>query len=666
MWLCVFWELTSLSSFLLIGHYTRDASSQYAARKSMIITIGAGIPMAAGFLFLYSVTGTFSLVEMLASPETVQQQLRAAGLYIPVLLLIATGAAAKSAQVPLHIWLPNAMEAPTPVSAFLHSATMVKAGVYLIGRFRPMLVSTEWMLLFVSLGLVTMTVTGILAIAATDIKELLAYSTASHLGMILAGFGFVSGIGGEAGVFHILNHALFKAPLFLVAGIVAHATGTRAIDELGGLRHQMPLIAAIAVIAGLGMAAIPPFNGFHSKELLFEAAYHAASQHGGLYWSIPVVAVFGSIFTVLYSIRFIHLFFGDQRAAVDGDHASSLQLLTPPALLTALALFTGIVPQVPVDAVIQGAFDSVSVGHAQAMHVGFPTQLSPALMMSLVTVGVGLWIYRYLHVLQTIVRTAFIAFPFLQVNWWYDTGLAALKTVSSVTMNRIHSGLLRTYVVWIMTAVSLMTLAGYLSTGATVPIFAVDTAVPIILVLGVALIGAFAATIAPSHISGVLTLSVLGMTVAIFYILVNAPDLALTQLVVETLALVIFLLVLDKLPESYIERSWPRIMRDTVIAALAGVTAAFTVLTATSGSPDTIASYFVEHAIPDGGGGNIVNVILVDFRGFDTMGEISVIAMAAISVVTLIAMRGRGTAPVHDQTAQPYATTDEEERGGAP
>src|SRR5699024_7229611 len=210
-------------------------------------------------------------------------------------------------QVPLHVWLPNAMEAPTPVSAFLHSATMVKAGVYLIGRMRPLLVGDEWMLLLGTLGLVTMTVTALLAVGASDIKELLAYSTASHLGLITAGFGFANQLGAETGAFHILNHALFKATLFLVAGIIAHEAGTRAISELGGLRHDLPITGIITAIAALGMAGVPPFNGFFSKELLFESAYEVAHELGGLAWLFPAVAVFGSVFTFLYSIRFLWL-----------------------------------------------------------------------------------------------------------------------------------------------------------------------------------------------------------------------------------------------------------------------------------------------------------------------------------------------------------------------
>jgi len=340
----LFWELTSLASFVLIGYYTADDSSQYAARMAMFITVGGGLFLLVGLLLLSIVAGdvlgpgaAFNLAAMLEESDAMAAALRERGLFLPVLGLLAIGAGTKSAQVPLHFWLPNAMAAPTPVSAFLHSATMVKVGVYFIGRVRPMLVGPEWLFLFATLGLTTMTVCAIMAVASTDIKELLAYSTASHLGLMVAGFGFTSVYGAETGVFHLFNHALFKAALFLVAGIVAHEAGTREIDKLGGLRHDLPVTAVITTVVALSsMAGIPPFNGFYSKELLFEAAAVEASHHhdigllGVLY---PAVAVFGSIFTVLYSLRFLSLFFGDRPEALGHVHRPPVTLLVPPAVV---------------------------------------------------------------------------------------------------------------------------------------------------------------------------------------------------------------------------------------------------------------------------------------------------------------------------------------------
>ncbi|MFB6129105.1 MAG: hydrogen gas-evolving membrane-bound hydrogenase subunit E [Halorhabdus sp.] len=669
--LFVFWELTSVSSFVLIGHYQDDADSQYAARKAMIITVAGGLFLLAAVLLLQTVSGdvlgeaTFRLIggegSMIANAEAMREGLRSAGLFVPVLGLLAVGVAAKSAQVPLHIWLPNAMEAPTPVSAFLHSATMVKAGVYLVGRFRPLLVSAEWELLFATLGLLTMTVGAMLAIKADDIKELLAYSTASHLGLIVAGFGLQSVYGAETGAFHILNHALFKAALFLVAGIVAHETGTRLLSELGGLRRDLPITAAVAVVASLGMAGIPPFNGFYSKELLFEATYHAAEHTGGLWWILPVVAVFGSVFTFLYSIKFLSLFVGDRPAALDHVHSPPVSMLAPPVVLAALAGVIGLggvsatvgVHFGPLEAFVGRIIESAGATHAEfGYHI--PTSLTPAAAMSTITIGAGAIAYPYYDRLAAVVERLASIEP-LSPNWYYD-GIVGWLDRTAVVAQRLHTGRIRTYASGLLLGVAALSVGGYVAAGVALPaLSSLSLAVPIVIVLAVAVVAALAVTSAPSHVAGVLTLSILGFMVAIFYILANAPDLALTQLVVETLVLVLFLLVLDKLPAFYGDLDRRQALRDGVVSGIVGVTVFLTVLVSTAATPSQpIYTYFIERGgVPAehgqilldwGGGSNIVNVILVDFRAFDTMGEISVIAMAALSIITMIAMRQRGEA----------------------
>ncbi|WP_049900452.1 hydrogen gas-evolving membrane-bound hydrogenase subunit E [Natrinema altunense] len=648
----LFWELTSLASFVLIGYYTADDSSQYAARMAMLITVGGGLFLLVGLLLLSLVASdvlgpdaAFNLAAMLESPETMQTALRERGLFLPVLGLLAIGAGTKSAQVPLHFWLPNAMAAPTPVSAFLHSATMVKVGVYFIGRVRPMLVSTEWLFLFATLGLTTMTVCAIMAVASTDIKELLAYSTASHLGLMVAGFGFTSVYGAETGVFHLLNHALFKAALFLVAGIIAHEAGTREIDELSGLRHDLPVTAVITVIVALSMAGIPPFNGFYSKELLFEAAVEASQHHdiGLLGWLYPAVAVFGSIFTVLYSLRFLSLFFGERPEALGHVHRPPVTLLVPPAVLALLAAVVSVDPQLAVDAIVQSGLEATAVDPHE-MHVGLPTSYSPALGMSAVTIGVGLVAYPSYGRLHDAIRSIPRTVPPIEANWWYDTAVDGLSGEGRVFAETVHDGTLRTYATWTLTATCTLALAGFVAAGAIAPTeLGVEVSLAIALVLLVAVIGGVAVATAESHIAGVLTLSILGFMVAIFYILASAPDLALTQLVVETLVLVIFLLVIEEIPERY-EVEIGTVARDAVLSVLVGATAFVTVLVTTGTRPDgssEIARAYAEQAIPRGGGANIVNVTLVDFRGFDTLGELAVIALAAISILTLIVMRDR-------------------------
>jgi len=659
--LFVFWELTSVTSFLLIG-YRQDESAKYAARKSMIITVGGALFMLASFLMINSVTGTFSLIEMLSHPEAVQQELRTAGLFLPVLFSMVVGAAAKSAQVPFHIWLPNAMEAPTPVSAFLHSATMVKAGVFLLARFRPVLVSSEWSMILVPLGLLTMTVAGILAVASTDIKELLAYSTASHLGLIVAALGFTSGLGAEAAGFHILNHALFKASLFLVAGIVAHEAGTRVIGELGGLKHDLPLTAFIAVVAGLAMGGVPPFNGFQSKELLFEASWHAATHAGGFVWLAPMVAVLGSIFTFIYSIKFVSLFFGEKPASLEHVHRPSKKMVVPAVWLMVGVLFTTVFPQAAVDLVVQGVIESAAI-EAHHLHVSLIPHLSPALGMSLVTLGFGALCFRYYEMIHNGVNSFLVENPYFQVNWWYDSLLREAELFSGELAQFIHHGHLRKYLSKVVGGFAVFGLAGYVAASVSLPPLGVEIGLATILVLGVAVTAGFASIRSKSHISGVLTLSVIGATIAIFYILARAPDLALTQLVVETLSLIIFLLVLDRLPSFYGSIKRSRMVTDSVLSIFVGSAVSVTVLLATSGTPDSISQYFIENAVGKGGGTNIVNVILVDFRGFDTMGEITVVSMTALAIVTLIGMRGRYPWFKKDEETRMKADKEEKETG---
>ena len=700
--LFLFWELTSVTSFMLIGHYG-DEAGQYAARKSMLITVAGGLFMLVGFLLLAFVSGnteigrTFALVgdsavtlsgetvrveSMIGNTEVMREGLREAGLFLPAMLLIGMGAVTKSAQVPFHSWLPNAMEAPTPVSAFLHSATMVKAGVYLVGRMRPLFLpetpQPDWMLVFATLGLLSMTVTAILAVGATDIKELLAYSTASHLSLIVAGFGLAGAegleLGAETGAFHVFNHATFKAALFLVAGIIAHEAGTRRIDELGGLGRKMPIVAGITAVAALGMAGVPLFNGFWSKELLFETTYLVASHEGGLFWLYPAVAVFGSVFTFLYSIRFLMLFFGETPDALADAHVHRppLSMLAPPALLAVIAGVVGLVPQVAIDAIVQSAFESALPpgveAHALELSVAKLVDPTPWLGMSLLTVALGAVAYQGYGRLHRGVRRA-RGVPVWSPDWYYDTATAGAERLGVATDRLVHTGLLRTYAGALFVGVSALALGGYVAAGAVLPALGgVEVAVPVVLVLFVAVVGAVAVVAAPSHVAGVLTLSILGFMVAVFYVLASAPDLALTQLVVETLVLVIFLLVLDKLPAYYGEIERRRAVGDVLVAGTVGVTVFLTVMLATAGRPDDpIFRFFIERApVPAehgayftdfGGGGNIVNVILVDFRAFDTLGEISVVALAALSVLTMVAMRGRGRGQGSGDTAGGEAVT---------
>ena len=633
--LFMFWEFTSICSFLLISHSQRLDSAVKASKKSLLITVGSGLLLLIGFIILGNALGTFSISEILAM-EGVVQTLSSQGLYLPILLLIGIGAAAKSAQVPLHIWLPDAMQAPTPVSAFLHSATMVKAGVFLIGRFRPVLMNGEaWNMLFVTLGLVTMTSGAMLAVSAKKLKELLAYSTASHLGLIVSGFGFSSVLGGETATFHIFNHALFKASLFMVAGIILHETGTQKIRELSGLRKEWPVLGIVATVSGLSMAGLPLLNGFYSKELLFESAYHAASHTGGIFWALPVIAVLGSVFTFLYSIRFISVFYGEKTGE---QHSIPKLMLIPPSVLASLSLIVGLFPNRFIEAIVYPALHSV-VTETHGMSVYVIPHLTPAFAMSIVTIGTGLLAYskiEFLHEKIGEIREV----SFLSSNYYYSKGLELSGRVSDLVVENVETGLLRTYIIWVLVVASVSGLAGFIIAG-TLPSVTLSVGLPVAIVLATSVASVYAVLRSDTYISSVLTLSILGFMVSIFYLLMDAPDLVMTQLVVESLSLIIFLLVLNKIPEYTKQVSFSRKYRDLVISGAAGLLVFASVLYSTSiKTPGKLAEYYIENALPGSGGTNVVNVILVDFRGLDTMGEISVIVMAGLAILMLFQMRG--------------------------
>jgi multicomponent Na+:H+ antiporter subunit A len=649
--LFLFWELTSVCSFVLIGYHTEDAESRYSARMAMIITVGGGLCLLVALLLLSVASGpalgarTFDLAAMLANEGTIRA-MRAAlsdsGLFVPVLVLVAVAAGAKSAQVPLHFWLPNAMVAPTPVSAFLHSATMVKVGVYVLGRVRPLFLGEAWTLLVATVGLATMTVGAVLAVTANDIKELLAYSTASHLGLMVAGFGFRTHYGAEAGVFHLFNHALFKAALFLVAGVVAHEVGTRRLDDLGGLYRDLPITAAIAGVTVLSMAGVPPFGGFYSKELLFKAAWETGLAEGGLYWLYPAVAVGASVFTVLYSLRFLSAFLGERPATVEDVARPPVALVAPPALLAALTLVTSVAPGLAIEAVV-GDAAAVTAVEAVDVTAKIPTEPSGPALMSLAALVVGAAAYPSVDRVRNGIARFEAGSTLARPTNLYDWLLDEVEWASDRLDATVHSGLLRTYVTWALASASALVLLGFLSTGATVPATGPLAPTAMILVLAVAAVAAVAVAAAPSNVAGVLTLGILGFMVAVFYVLASGPDLALTQLVVETLLLVVFLLVIEELPAYYAELRVRVAARDAALSVLVGATAFVAVLVAApdQGLSET-AEWYVNNAVEEGGGTNVVNVVLTDFRAFDTLGEAAVILLAAASVLVLLAMRDRG------------------------
>lgn len=653
--LFVFWELTSISSFLLIGYYRKTKESIYGSTKALLITAGAGLFMFVGFLLIFAITGTYGISEIMTSPEMLSA-IKDSPLFTITLVLILIGALAKSAQGPFMIWLPNAMEAPTPVSAFLHSAAMVKAGVFLVARLHPMFSgTTDWLILVAGLGLITMIVAGFLALKQYDLKAILAYSTISQLAYLMAMFGFTTyaepGIGVPAALFHLLNHAVFKACLFLLVGIIAHELLTKDIRKMGGMRKEMPITFILMVIAAGAMAGVPPFNGFLSKEVFYKSSLHMAEAlGGGIFYLIPLLALIGGVLTFAYSFRLVHKIFLGKRTE-DPDvpkhvHEPSWVLLAPPAILAVLVLAIGIHPQPFVDALVQPAINAIMPG-AEHFYVYHWHGLVPAFYMSIVTFALGILLYTQYDRIATWQNRVNKKYPVISLNYVYNTMVDNAFKFGSTFGRVLQKGSPRRYVGSMVVFIIMMLVIpiGYvLLTGQALLadnlVFTLPASQMILFVL--IILTAWGAAVLPRYLSMILVASALGIFVAMLFAYFNAPDLAMTQLGVETLMTVIFLLVLMKLRTKIAirpETSKVR-FRNVCIAFLAGGSL-FILLIGSSLYPglESISHYFIDRSYELTGGKNLVNMILADFRSFDTFGEIAVLVIAALTVHNLISSR---------------------------
>lgn len=635
--LYTFWELTSISSFLLIGFWSHRKASREGAIKSLFVTVLGGLAMLGGFILLYTVTGTASIRGMVAGADHVVNS----PYYVAILVLILSGAFTKSAQFPFHIWLPDAMEAPTPVSAYLHSATMVKAGLYLVARTTLILGGTEIFFYIVSgFGLVTLCWCSYLAFRQTDLKAILAYSTVSQLGMIMAMLGYGTETAILAAVFHIFNHATFKGSLFMIAGIVDHETGTRDIRRLGGLMTLMPISATLAFFGTFSMAGVPLpiFNGFLSKEMFFDASLGVAGSA-----IVPVLAVLGSIFTFVYSMYlFFRTFTGEKKADLPAEkpHDPPFGMLISPIVLVALIVIIGLVPNIINGSILHPAAAAI-YGHAGQEHIQFWHGLIyPPLLMSLAVVVIGTLLYitkdKWFRIYNVLPGKA-------SVNHIYDRVMKTIYDGSSVFTKSYMTGSLGHYMSYILAflvvtaGVSLVIGDGIrISTNNLAPI-----SWPEVLVGVVMMIGAVATVLMNNRIAAILTLGTVGYGLSLLFVFFRAPDLALTQLVIETVTVVLFLLCFYHLPKlKKPEVSRARQTFNILISAGVGVIVTLTAISAHSTKKfETIATYFLEHSVDLGGGHNVVNVILVDMRGLDTMFEITVLGLAALSIYGMIKLR---------------------------
>ncbi|MFO7646530.1 monovalent cation/H+ antiporter subunit A [Halomonas campaniensis] len=637
LWL--FWELTSITSFLLIGFWGHRSDARRGARMALVVTGAGGLALLAGLLLIGEAVGSFAMGEVLAAGDAI----RASSHYPLILALVLFGAFTKSAQFPFHFWLPHAMAAPTPVSAFLHSATMVKAGVFLMARLTPALGDSQlWAISLSLVGLATMLYAAWFALLERDLKGILAFSTVSHLGLITLLLGLGSPLAIVAAVFHILNHATFKAALFMSVGIIDHETGTRDIDRLGALWSMMPLTGTMVILAGSAMAGFPPFNGFLSKEMLFEQSL-VNNVLGALSALIPLLVMLAATLSVAYSLRLIwSLFFAAPKLTREQKaqpplkaHDPARGMLAPGLFLAAMSLAVGLFPMTLAAPLVNAASLAVQGDTTPLLALSLWHGLNLPLAMSLVAVIAGALVLRQQRRLADIAAL----FPARDASRVFEAAvLRVIKAALWLTM-RLENGSLQRY-----QALLVLTALGMVGVGlANLETLTGERGLqPLdgMLVLGAALMTFGAIGSALSHrwrLVSLLMLSVVGLTVSLTFVRFSAPDLALTQLSVEVVTMILLILALFFLPQRPpLLVSRRRILRDLVLAtALGGVVAMLNYALLTR-ETISIADYFLRESVPGGGGTNVVNVILVDFRGFDTLGEITVLTLAGLATFKLL------------------------------
>src|SRR5690625_2583580 len=643
--LVIFWELTSLSSFMLIAYWYHRRDARRGARMSLIITGGGGLALLAAMLMISQIVGSYDLETVLNSGDT----LRNHPWYSIVVVLFALGALTKSAQFPFHIWLPRAMAAPTPVSAYLHSATMVKAGVFLMARFWPALAGTEeWLWIFGTAGLITLTLGAYVATFQRDMKGVLAYSTVSHLGLITLLLGLNTPLALVAGVFHIINHATFKASLFMAAGVVDHETGTRNLNRLSGLRHVMPITATLATIAAASMAGVPLLNGFISKEMFFEQTILATEGRWDHYL-LPALAVLAGSFSVAYSLRLImQVFFGPLKTQdlPRQPHEPPKLMLVPSAILVVLCLLIGVFPNQTVKPFLQQTVASILGAQTPSYSIAIWHGFNYPLLMSAVAIVGGILV---IYILQRSVAGRVNRAPIIaRIN-----GRRLFEAIVHWVETQAENVLRYTYTDRLQPQVFLIISLAIVA--AALPVFMGQWIWPkpwqqfdilfLLLWIGGIASAIGVAYFAKFHRPAALLLSgAAGLVTSLTFAWLSSPDLALTQLTVEVVTVVLILLGLRWLPNPQSEypegvplKKRLRRHRDLILALVAGISMSLLAYSMMNRPhPGGVSSFMVENALALAGGSNVVNVILVDFRGFDTFGEITVLGIVALSVYALL------------------------------
>ncbi|WP_180024272.1 monovalent cation/H+ antiporter subunit A [Acinetobacter sp. YH1901134] len=646
--LLIFWELTSISSFLLVGYWSNYDAAQRGSRMALTITGMGGLCMLGGFVLLAQITGTYQIDQILTMSSQIQQH----SLFVPTLLLILMGAFTKSAQFPFHFWLPNAMAAPTPVSAYLHSATMVKAGIFLLARLLPIFAgATLYHNLVTFIGLFTLCMAAFFAIFKEDLKGLLAYSTISHLGLIVCLLGIGSPLAVAAAIFHIINHATFKAALFMIAGIIDHESGTRDLRKLSGLWQLLPFTATLTMITAASMAGVPLTNGFLSKEMFFTELL--ANLTGPVMIVSAIIATFAGIFAVAYSVRLVHGVFFDGPLGKEipnkEAHEPPFGMRAPATLLAALCILVGLFPALLVEHIVNStARESIQNPVFEGTHLAIWHGLNAPLLMSVIALLGGLIFYFALAKggkLRRIDLDPFLGR--LQGKVLFDLFLKYLLLSSRKFRRFTENGKLQSYVLWILIFSVAIVIVPFWLQGIGTGSRELVHAPVIAIVLWLLLFSACWMMLWFHHerIKAVLISGAVGLVVTMVFICFSAPDLALTQITVDVVTTVLLLMSLSLLPqltpyESSVSRRW----RDALIAIIAGLGIAWISWLIMTRDHNSISWFFMQQSIPLGGGTNVVNVILVDFRGFDTFGEITVLGIAAIGTLCMMdGMRAHGT-----------------------
>jgi multicomponent K+:H+ antiporter subunit A len=656
-----FWELTSLFSFLLIGYWSHTSAARDGARMALTITAAGGLCLFAGLLVIGYIVGSYDLDKVLAAGDRIRDH----SLYLTALILVLLGALTKSAQFPFHFWLPHAMAAPTPVSAFLHSATLVKAGVFLLARFWPVLADTDaWFWIVGTSGMITMLLGAYVAIFQNDLKGLLAYSTISHLGLTTLLLGLNSKLGLVAAVFHIMNHATFKASLFMAAGIIDHETGTRDIRRLSGLRRFMPFTATLAIVAAAAMAGVPLLNGFLSKEMFFAETLWAPTPDPITYDLTPVAAVLASAFAVTYSLRFIlGVFFGPDPVDLPRTpHEPPGWMRLPIEILVLACVVVGILPAYTIGPLLDLAVHSILGAETPHYSLALWHGVNEPLLMSLIALTAGAMLYMALqrHSLLGIDGAPFIRN--FEGRRYFERTMVFLSWRVGRTLDR-NLGTRRLQpqlrlILWVTILAAACTVYVRGLGPGNVPPSRVDPVLALVWIVGIACALGVAWQAKFHRLAALILLGGTGLATCVSFVWFSAPDLALTQLLVEIVTTVLLLLGLRWLPKRFQKVGGPvfdpitrtRRFTDLGIAIIAGVGMAglaFAVMTRTP--PELLGQEFLKLSYSAGGGKNAVNVILVDFRGFDTLFEITVLTAVALTVYALL----RRFRPAADSTGIP-------------